>query len=153
MKLFQCQHCRALLYFENSQCVSCGLELGYLCQPREIDGARTKRMRRGARSRTEGAFRYCANAQHEVCNWLVAAEQPEIYCAACRHNRTIPGPVPAGQCGTLAQDRNRQAPAVLHAAQAAPAARQPRPKIPTVSPSISCGDQTGAPPGPGDDRA
>ena len=48
-------------------------------------------MRRGARSlNRSGRYRYCANAQHGVCNWLVPADQPEIFCAACRHNRTIP---------------------------------------------------------------
>ena len=30
MKLFQCQHCHALLYFENTRCESCGHTLGFL---------------------------------------------------------------------------------------------------------------------------
>ncbi len=30
MKLFECQHCGQPLYFENTRCESCGLELGYL---------------------------------------------------------------------------------------------------------------------------
>jgi hypothetical protein len=91
MRLFQCQHCRALLYFESSQCVSCGRSLGFLAARQllsalEPDGWAFRAL---AESKTR-SFRYCANAQHGVCNWLVAADQPELYCAACRHNRMIP---------------------------------------------------------------
>jgi hypothetical protein len=35
-------------------------------------------------------YQFCANAQHNVCNWLVNCDQAEVFCAACRHNRTIP---------------------------------------------------------------
>ena len=30
MKLFECQHCGQLLYFENTRCERCGHVLGYL---------------------------------------------------------------------------------------------------------------------------
>jgi len=30
MKLFECQHCGQLLYFENMRCERCGHVLGYL---------------------------------------------------------------------------------------------------------------------------
>jgi hypothetical protein len=30
MKLFECQHCGQLLYFENTRCERCGHSLGYL---------------------------------------------------------------------------------------------------------------------------
>ena len=35
-------------------------------------------------------YRYCDNAQHSVCNWLVPQSSAEGLCEACRHNRTIP---------------------------------------------------------------
>jgi hypothetical protein len=35
-------------------------------------------------------YRFCANAQFGVCNWMVDADSPDAYCAACRHNRTVP---------------------------------------------------------------
>jgi hypothetical protein len=35
-------------------------------------------------------YRYCANAQHGVCNWLVRDDSPEAFCDSCRLNRTIP---------------------------------------------------------------
>ena len=90
MKLFACQNCGQPLYFENAKCDSCGLWLGYLPE-REVVSALEE---------TEGAwrvlaapgerYRYCANAEHAVCNWLVPDEQEERFCTACRHNRTIP---------------------------------------------------------------
>jgi hypothetical protein len=35
-------------------------------------------------------YRYCANAEYGVCNWLIACDSPDTFCAACRHNRMIP---------------------------------------------------------------
>src|SRR5262249_30370987 len=35
-------------------------------------------------------YRYCANVQHGGCNWLIPFDSSEEFCAACRHNRTIP---------------------------------------------------------------
>src|ERR1700757_3097573 len=90
MKLFECQNCGQPLYFETPRCESCGLWLGYLPDRavvtalEEADGAWRALAAPGQR------YRFCANAQHNVCNWLVASDQAETFCAACRHNRTIP---------------------------------------------------------------
>lgn len=35
-------------------------------------------------------YRFCANAKFVVCNWLVPADGPDVFCRACRLNRTIP---------------------------------------------------------------
>ena len=91
MKLFQCQHCRVRLYFENTRCESCGRNLGYLPSIETLttlepsDGVAWQ-----AHAEPNGRYRYCANAEHGVCNWLVPADHFELYCAACRHNRTVP---------------------------------------------------------------
>jgi hypothetical protein len=90
MKLFECQNCGQPLYFENTSCESCGLRLGYLPDQqvvtalREVDGL--------WRSLAVPAplYRFCANARYDVCNWLVGSDHPEMFCAACRHNRTVP---------------------------------------------------------------
>jgi hypothetical protein len=91
MKLFECQNCGQPLYFENTSCESCGLPLGYLPEREivtalEVVGNGVWR----ALAERKGLYRLCANAQHNVCNWLVVADHPDGYCAACRHNRTIP---------------------------------------------------------------
>jgi hypothetical protein len=90
LKLFECQHCGQPLYFENILCESCGRALGYLPTVETITAL--EQGRRGFRALAErrGRYRYCANAQHGVCNWIVSNESPEQFCAACRHNRTIP---------------------------------------------------------------
>ena len=90
MKLFECQNCGQPLYFENTTCESCGLRLGYLPERalvtalEETDGLLRALAAPGER------YQFCANAQHNVCNWLVNCDQAEVFCAACRHNRTIP---------------------------------------------------------------
>src|ERR1700754_3946187 len=91
MKLFECQNCGQPLYFDNTRCESCGLPLGYL-PAKEIVSA-LEQVEGGLRALADpraGLYRYCANQWHEVCNWLVSNDSPDQFCAACRHNRTIP---------------------------------------------------------------
>ena len=66
MKLFQCQHCRALLYFENTQCGSCGRSLGYLPSRETLTALEPSDAAWRALAEPQGSFRYCANAQHAV---------------------------------------------------------------------------------------
>jgi len=93
MKLFECQNCGHPLYFENTRCESCGLRLGYLPARETISALqpddKDQDLWRALASPNE-RYRFCANAQYDVCNWLIRAGTSEQYCAACRHNRTIP---------------------------------------------------------------
>src|SRR5215813_4926891 len=114
MKLFECQNCGHPLYFENTRCESCGLRLGYLpargmvSSLRRVDALKPAESKPGAEPKPgeeresgpelwhalatppNGGYRFCANAEYDVCNWLIRSENPERFCAACRHNRTIP---------------------------------------------------------------
>jgi hypothetical protein len=135
MRLFNCQVCGQLLYFENTLCMKCGATLGYLPeqnmlsaldpveegpdgtdpvrheapltqsspeQAREDNAAQadgtTPPLRQydpwqtiwRAKAGAEGTYRFCANAQHEACNWLLPADGPHRLCTACHFNRTIP---------------------------------------------------------------
>ena len=91
MKLFECQHCGQLLYFENTRCERCKHVLGYLPERAELsalaplDGQRWRPL-----IAPEQLQRFCANAAHDACNWLVPAQGPNPFCQACRLNRTIP---------------------------------------------------------------
>jgi hypothetical protein len=90
MKLFECQHCGQPLFFMNTRCENCGRSLGYLPAKATISALEPDN---GVwRALAEPALRYrsCANAQYDICNWLVEADSPDVFCAACRHNRTIP---------------------------------------------------------------
>ena len=91
MKLFRCQNCGQVLYFENVKCERCGDALGFM--PRHgvlsaLEPAEDGAFKPLAAPRTRR--RYCVNAQSDACNWLVPADSAEQFCAACRHNRTVP---------------------------------------------------------------
>jgi len=90
MKLFQCQNCGQMLYFENVACESCGHRLGYLPERNELSAVRPDGEGFTALAEPEGRYRFCANWELYACNWLVAADSGEPLCRACRHNRTIP---------------------------------------------------------------
>jgi hypothetical protein len=90
MKLFECQNCRQPLYFENTRCESCGLTLGYLPARGTVTALRPDGEGLCALAEPTTCYRFCANSAHGVCNWLIPFEAPEEFCAACRHNRTIP---------------------------------------------------------------
>jgi hypothetical protein len=90
MKLFECQNCGHPLYFENVKCESCGLRLGYLPAFEVLSAVTPDEQLWRALGSLKERYRLCANAGYEVCNWLVPAASADQYCAACRHNRTIP---------------------------------------------------------------
>lgn len=94
MKLFKCPCCGQLLHFENTSCVGCGRRLGYVPDPGILtaldpapDGSAGRWL---ARAEIGGEYRFCDNADHEVCNWLVPADGGETFCTACRHNQRVP---------------------------------------------------------------
>ncbi len=35
-------------------------------------------------------YKFCQNYDAGMCNWMLPADRPEDFCAACRHNRTVP---------------------------------------------------------------
>jgi hypothetical protein len=90
MKLFECQKCSQLLYFENTSCESCGSRLGYLRAPETLSVVEPDGGLWLAAAEPSRRYRFCANAEYDACNWLVDSEQPSSYCAACRHNQTVP---------------------------------------------------------------
>lgn len=90
MRLFECQACGQALYFENVRCESCGHRLGYLSSLATISALEPAGDKWRALADPEKRYRYCANVEHDTCNWLVADESPESFCLACRHNSTIP---------------------------------------------------------------
>jgi len=90
MKLFRCQHCGQLLYFENVQCERCGHRLGYLPQAETLSALAPEGDDWRALAQPGGSVRFCANVAHGACNWLLPADSEDTYCAACRHNLTIP---------------------------------------------------------------
>jgi hypothetical protein len=90
MKLFKCQHCGQLLYFENHVCENCSRRLGFISEIMAVSALEREGDAWRALAVDGKLYRSCANAEFDVCNWMIEADAPDIYCAACRHNRTIP---------------------------------------------------------------
>lgn len=87
MKLFLCQTCENVLYFENRVCGRCGHKLGY-----DSDRERLIALEGDGPSfrPVDGVVPrlFCSNASHDACNWLLSEDGG--FCRACRHNGTVP---------------------------------------------------------------
>src|SRR5271155_431751 len=92
MKLFKCQSCGQLLYFENRTCQNCFHKLGYLSKENVLSALEQRGTDWTALAAPESLYRFCANSAFDFCNWLVTADSSEQYCVACRHNRMVPDP-------------------------------------------------------------
>ncbi len=74
MRSFNCPRCGQLVFFENTECLRCGLPLGFDTEQRTIVDAT--------------AMQHCANQQLAGCNWLV--RDAGSLCTSCRLTRTRP---------------------------------------------------------------
>ncbi len=90
MKLFTCQNCAQLLFFENTKCEKCEHRLGYLPEQETLSALIPEDAVWRTFNPSPTRYRFCANAKYDVCNWLISESAPEAFCAACRYNRTIP---------------------------------------------------------------
>jgi len=80
MKVFHCDRCDALVFFENVGCMSCGHALAYFPDQEKVGSLDQARQHRPCET--------CA--RHEVCNWAVPADDPNPLCRSCRLTRVIP---------------------------------------------------------------
>ena len=94
MRIFHCDHCHQLVFFENVQCLACKHTLAYLPDVAEVaacekvDDLLWKTLVPEAGGRR---YRLCRNySQENICNWAVPAEDPNPYCVSCRLTRVIP---------------------------------------------------------------
>ncbi|GAA5558270.1 uncharacterized protein Rv2568c [Acinetobacter schindleri] len=91
MQLFKCSHCHQPVYFDNNYCTACQHLLGFdsstmlmVALESNADGSIL------TEPDTQAKYRYCANAEYAVCNWVIPQEDPHDFCLACRLNRVIP---------------------------------------------------------------
>jgi len=104
VKVFHCDQCENLVFFENVTCVKCGRALAFL--PDVVDVAALEPDQEGrwvslAKASNRRQYRLCANyTQHSICNWAVPADDPDPLCRSCRLTQTIP---------ELGVDNNREA--------------------------------------------
>ena len=96
MRTFRCA-CGARLFFENSRCLTCKRELGFL--PGALTLVPIEGSSSGEFTTPHGNQKKCANyVEQGVCNWMVPSASPGTLCAACQLNHVIPD---------LSQPKNR----------------------------------------------
>ncbi len=95
MKVFHCDHCGNLLFFENSVCLACDRRVAFLPDLRVMGSldpdAAAAEVWRSPLPQAEGrAYRLCRNYRlEEVCNWAVVDGDGDL-CQSCRLTRVIP---------------------------------------------------------------
>ncbi|WP_082540827.1 putative zinc-binding peptidase [Pseudolabrys sp. Root1462] len=91
MKLFKCQFCGNIVYFENHSCEVCGHRLAYGPARTEMTAIEPlgdnwwKPLNAPEQKRL-----LCVNAQYDACNWFVPDGTTDAFCVACRHNAVVP---------------------------------------------------------------
>lgn len=96
MKLFTCETCGQTTHFDNRLCVRCGSSLGFLVEDMTLHALVPEGEGFWRISPREGLYRFCDNAVHDVCNWILPADSAHAFCPACRHNRIVPTTDPKG---------------------------------------------------------
>lgn len=93
MRTFRCE-CGNALYFENTRCLSCQRELGFLPDALTVSALETSSGGECIALAPEALgrrYRKCRNYfEQDACNWMVPAEEVDEYCLACRLNEVIP---------------------------------------------------------------
>jgi hypothetical protein len=94
MKIFRCESCAQVVYFENTQCTNCGSVPGFLPERFQLGAlaaAGDGRWRSLADNSNGPLYRMCLNyAGEQVCNWMVPEKSQAEYCSASCLNRIIP---------------------------------------------------------------
>lgn len=95
MRVFHCDHCSQLVFFENTHCVKCQTRLAYvpsLGVVASLDPIVGSEEFVSPLPRATGLrYRLCSNyTVNNVCNWAVDSESPHTLCESCRLTRTIP---------------------------------------------------------------
>jgi len=91
VRLFTCDNCNQVLFFENSRYMNCGMSVGYCV---ELAKLVTLQHQTGSSNgavyeiffASQGIrhYRQCKNGRdHDACNWLVPAESDKAFCASC----------------------------------------------------------------------
>lgn len=104
MRLFHCDQCGHLVFFESVHCVNCGAALAYLpdCDdvgamaasdtdsPLPVPGPLWQRITTKG-SASGQRYRMCANRdQYQACNFAIPADTPYTLCSSCRQTLVLP---------------------------------------------------------------
>src|SRR4029078_7970916 len=105
VKVFHCDHCGALVFFENSRCVTCGHALAFLPGPFVMSSLEQVNDQEWVSpiAATQGRrYRLCSNyIEQDNCNWAVASEEAQPLCHSCRLTTIIPDLTQPGSLAAL----------------------------------------------------
>jgi hypothetical protein len=95
LQTFHCTACQALVFFENTRCLNCARVLAFapdrmalLTLTPEPDNLWRPI---GDAPERGGLYRLCANySGHDVCNWTIPQDDPNVLCKSCSLTHTIP---------------------------------------------------------------
>jgi len=94
MKIFHCDHCQYLVFFENVQCVNCGHALAFMPDLRVMASLESTGdgLWHSPLHETQGQhYRLCDHySQNSICNWTIAADCPDRLCTSCQFTRMFP---------------------------------------------------------------
>ena len=94
MKVFYCHNCHHQVFFNNTFCQNCNALLGYQVNRKTIGTFdRIEELKWKSLNPDDAGELYkpCYNYHHHhACNWMVSADDPNIYCESCRLTHTIP---------------------------------------------------------------
>ena len=93
MRLFRCDNCGNPTYFENRSCINCGFRLGFAPEAIGLFAVSPDANQPGKWRRVDQQqflYRFCPNADHDICNWLVRDDCADDFCQACRYNGLVP---------------------------------------------------------------
>ena len=101
MRVFNCDHCGHLVFFDSVQCLHCGSALAFLpdaltmaaLTPAPQDGAELwrRRGRQGDAQSSGRLYRMCRNhTDHQACNFAIPVHDFTELCVSCRQTRVMP---------------------------------------------------------------
>lgn len=90
MKLFVCQACGNVLYFENRACERCGHRVAFLPEKETMSAIESDEEAWRTLAGKGESRMLCRNAEYDSCNWLTDPGEGNGYCRACRHNGIVP---------------------------------------------------------------
>lgn len=108
MRVFNCDHCGHLVFFDSVQCLHCGNALAFLPDalamaamapasppppppPPPTDSGLWRRVGTGHGDTGAALYRMCRNhTDHQACNFAVPADDADPLCVSCRQTRVMP---------------------------------------------------------------
>ena len=94
MKTFHCDKCAQQVFFENTLCFNCDSMLGYQPEQRVVssfEAAGEGTWRSLNKNDAGRLYKQCSNyVNHQVCNWMLDANDPNELCASCQLTVVIP---------------------------------------------------------------